>query len=225
VHSSVLASTQNTIQTIANVGAAIGTISAVIVALFLQIVRVHRRRPALSLVFSGDANEQDLAFVEEDHFNLYVRLKVKNMAKKDTARNVEVLLLHVHRPPGASESGVVPSRGLTWADIPQERINIPPNVWRRVDLLNLWAERQAGGGETVLTPALIQYDTKWPPAKRQQLVAEGDYSLDLAVTGENCDATYWTVRFAFRRKNVTGLADFTGQIVNLTVSKKAPSAS
>jgi hypothetical protein len=68
--------TQQTIQTIASLAGAIGTVSAVILALFLQVFRRQHQKPELSLEFSPVLNDEDLALVDEDDQSLFVRLKV-----------------------------------------------------------------------------------------------------------------------------------------------------
>jgi hypothetical protein len=58
--------TQQTIQTVASLAGAVGTISAVGLALFLQVFRTHRRKPNLSLGFSPVVDDEDLALVDDE---------------------------------------------------------------------------------------------------------------------------------------------------------------
>lgn len=206
------------VQAVASVGEAVGTISAVVVALFLQLFRVRRRAPDLSLLFSPAQEAGDRVLVAEGNLALYVRLRVSNAPKKDMARNVEILLLHVGYPPGSVLPGVMPSRNLAWADVPDQRLSIPSNVYRRVDFLNLWTSA-ASPGTPQLTPSLAQHNDTWPPADRQLLTAPGLYDITLAITAENCDATYWSVKFQFSPQPVSSVGELAPIVSDLSISR------
>src|SRR5687768_10790328 len=146
---------------IADVFSAIGTVGAVILALFLQYFRIQRARPNLSISVSDELADEDFALVELEQPNLFVRLKVIAEPGRDVARNVQVLLLRVERPTQNRPAPVVPSRNLKWADTPNEKLDIPAGIWRRVDFLNLWCDIGAEEGHALL-PMLYQYDEPWP---------------------------------------------------------------
>jgi len=129
------------VSVIAEIFGAIGTVGAVVVALFLQHFNVRRARPKLSVEFSAQLFDEDMALVDLDHPNLFIRLKVWTERGRDVARNTQVLLLRIDRPVNNSPAPVVPSRNLKWADTPSEKLDIPAGIWRRVDFLNLWVEK------------------------------------------------------------------------------------
>ena len=225
-----------TIQSIATLISAIGTVAAVVLALFLQVVIVRKRRPRLTLELAGSLEDDDLAYVEEysskgvdpvtektpRNLNLHVRPKVRNAFGKDTAKNVQVALLRVRG--GAPDDSTVPSRPIAWSDIPDERINIPSGSWNRIDLLNFWRKLDSSDKDTgpLLSLGVRGYGRDpWPPAMRQRLTQGIEYALDLVLTADNCDATFWTFTFSTRSEkyDVERPRDFR---VRVSWDKKLP---
>jgi hypothetical protein len=162
-----------TVSVVANVFGAVGTVGAVIVALFLQYFNVRRARPKLSVEFSDQPHDEDIAPVDLDRPNLFIRLKVRAERGREVARSVQVLLLRIDRPASALPAPVVPSRNLKWADTPNEKLDIPAGIWRRVDFLNLWVAPEASETHSML-PMLYQYDETWPPHSRHFLRDRAD---------------------------------------------------
>jgi hypothetical protein len=195
----------------AEVFSAVGTVGAVVVALFLQYFNVRRARPRLSVEFSDRLHDEDMALVDLEHPSLFVRLKVRAEAGKDVARNVQVLLLRVDRPTRTLPAPVVPSRNLKWADTPNEKLDIPPGIWRRFDFLTLWVEPPGGGGHC-LVPMLYQYDEPWPPHPRNFLRDTGRYRMALAVVADNTDSTFWQVDLDYAPGPVAEIADLCRQL-------------
>src|SRR6266571_1391594 len=77
---------------------AIGTVGAVIVAVALQLVlwwREKRRRPALTLAFDQHM-KADEKYQMSDAPATFLRLAVANAPGKDTAREVEILVLEIN---------------------------------------------------------------------------------------------------------------------------------
>jgi hypothetical protein len=105
----------------------------------------------------------------------------------------------------------MPSRNLSWADMPSERARISGNSYRRVDFLNLWAKGD-GGEVPRLTPAIFQYDDGWPPPKRQILASGGHYVIELAIMADDCDTKYWSVSFNFEPKRIETVNELADQI-------------
>jgi hypothetical protein len=199
------------ISVIAEIFSAIGTVGAVVVALFLQHFNVRRARPKLSLEFSAQLFDEDMALVDLDHPNLFIRLKVWTERGRDVARNAQVLLLRIDRPVDNSPAPVVPSRNLKWADTPSEKLDIPAGIWRRVDFLNLWVDKDAEEPHCLL-PLLYRYDEPWPPHPRHFLRDPGTYRATLAVIADNADSTFWSVTFEYAPAPVTDLHDLCSQL-------------
>jgi hypothetical protein len=146
-----------------------------------------------------------------DNPNLFIRLKVWADRGRDVARNVQVLLLRIDRPVNNAPTPVVPSRNLKWADTPNEKLDVPAGIWRRVDFLNLWADK-TGPGTHSLLPMLYQYDEEWPPHSRHFLRDPGTYRATLAVIADNADSTFWAVDFHYAPGPVGKLADLCTQL-------------
>jgi hypothetical protein len=209
------------ISVIANIFSALGTVGAVVVALFLQHFNVRRARPKLRLEFSPELHDEDMALVELDQPNLFVRLKIWAHSGRDAARNVQVLLLRMERPATTEPAPVIPSRNLKWSDTPNEKLDIPPGIWRRVDFLNMWAEPDRDDGH-VLLPMLYQYDEPWPPHPRHFLRDPGRYRAILAIVADNTDSTFWAVAFDYEPRPVKELADLCQQLRVVDVSPVEP---
>ena len=185
----------------------IATFSAVFVALWVQWIRVVRRRPRLSLSFDSSegspnyspiylASWPDTSKPRERYQALWLRCSVSNAKNKDTATDVEVLVTRVLRPFGDSRRGVTPSRPLRWSDILAGHISLPPGVTRYVDLGWIRAPTQK-------PPKLVMALELEPPAQgdprddrqdpRRQFGA-GCSKFEVAVTAANIKAArFYTI--------------------------------
>jgi hypothetical protein len=192
------------IRTVLEAVGVVATVATVAIALFLQWWLVRRRRPVLGLDLSQKPIDEDLAPLDfEDRMEFWLRVKVLASPKKDTAHNVEVLLLKVTRPPHAESPGLVPTRQLAWADTPTERPAIPAGTWRRVDVLKLVAPRNTADPLT-LVPALKEYDedrassrSRRYSGERYHLNDEGNYEFVLALTADEAESSWWRLTFSY----------------------------
>jgi hypothetical protein len=86
---------------LANWVAAVGTVSAVIFALWFQWLRAHQRRPKLTLEFEDGADRANVEQVvgppqqPELYRSHWIRPRVTNKRGSDSAEEVEVLLVSV----------------------------------------------------------------------------------------------------------------------------------
>lgn len=205
----------NLTNAISQVLAAIGTIGAVVLALFLQVVIVRRRRPELFLDFSDSLHREDVLLMDQDaDFDAYIRMKVRSKRGRRTAKNVEVLLLRLERPANAPWRGVVPSLQLKWSDVPFRNVDIPAGSWRRFDLVQYWAEKNRPK-RRILLPALNRPYDRFPPSQRHHLVDTGTYSLFLAITGDEIDTKVYTVSFHFKPAPATNAKKLLSQITQI----------
>src|SRR3954454_5340140 len=85
---------------------AFGTIAAVVLALFLQVVLVRLRRPRLHVTLSLDKLDGDVAVTRahpvESAFTVWIRLKVWNYPKKRHATNSQVFVQRLAWPDTSS---------------------------------------------------------------------------------------------------------------------------
>lgn len=191
----------STAQLIASYIAAIGTVSAVALALFLQVFLVRKQRPQLQVTFSDDLNDEDIHLVEfPNSFGYFLRVKVWAKPKKNAANRVQGLLLVVTRPKEASGTSTrkISDGVFKWAGtLSLEQVDIAPGTWRRLDILRYSCIRDSG--PPILAPALSKPSTTthWPPSMRTRLTDAGTYSLDFVVSCEDASPTFWRLTFDF----------------------------
>lgn len=129
----------------ATLGAAVGTISAVLIALYRDTWRAWRRRPRLSLSFgAGNKGSQTWSTTGGSAWLPGLRLKVTNAKGRDSAEDVEVLFTFWSPD---KETPRVEDRALLWAS-PYEgdevvtKMTIAPGVSRELEFIRLgrpWA--------------------------------------------------------------------------------------
>jgi hypothetical protein len=127
---------------------AVGTIGAVFAAVGLQLVlwwREKQRRPELALAFDEHKTAEE-KYQPTDTLATFLRLAVSNAPGKDTARDVEIIVLEIEEfaisPAGSGGQSVWlanPALGWTHAfdselryQLP--RTSIPPGATRYVDV-------------------------------------------------------------------------------------------
>jgi hypothetical protein len=186
---------------------AIGTVSAVILALFLQVYLVWKRRPRLSLAYSAGARDNDYRNVEKADFCEHW-LQFRVMAKSGTvaARDVEVFVASVRRPDGSSIEAV-PTGTLEWTDAGVGRVKIPSGTWRRVDLLCYWYGRHVDG-DPVLAVVLHNphgpIPPPMPPSRRHHLTDPGRYEIEFYISSDESQSTRWLMTFNHVVPTVSG---------------------
>lgn len=157
----VILSAGSTAQLVVNYISAIGTIGALVLALFLNVIREHLRRPRLT-VSKPSIEHGDLVWFEGEplepgserkrYYECYLRLRVHATAKKDTATSTRVLLWKVERPE-RDPLLEVPDHLLKWSGPSfDEAVAIPPGMFRRLDLLRYRKDEDG----MFLTPALLR---------------------------------------------------------------------
>lgn len=210
------ATTSATVQAVSSVFEAVGTVSAVLFALFLQVYRVWRRKPVLTLSFDPSPNDDDIALVDWDDFLLALRVKVHNATGKTASAGTQVILEKVVKPAHAKVN-TIPSRNLAWSDVPSDTISIPAGTWRRVDILFVIANRP-DEDPYIFAPGLKRYDTRWPPVLRWRLSASGRYEFHVIASGDNCDATRWIISFDHHHPvSVKEISELRGVITNVEI--------
>ncbi|WP_131799405.1 hypothetical protein [Parafrankia irregularis] len=199
---------------------AVGTVAAVWLALFLQITLVERRRPVLSLDFSDDYLDQDVSATElEDLTCLTYRIRVYAEVNKETARNVEVLLLRARRPENAVNGFHIPDRSFRWTGQDDRKVDIPPGSWRRLDFLSYIVDSRSEPPRFALLAATIPDSQERPSGapldRRWYLDDPGTYEFEIAVTAEGMNATGWKLRFQFNPGSFQSLEDLRLHVANL----------
>lgn len=204
---------------------AIGTVLAVVTALFIQVALVWIRRPRLRLLAFDPATEDAAPFYRElsrigpSDDSLWLRVRVIN-AGIHTAREVEVVLTYVaHLGAEGDEhrAGVFPSRSLQWSDVPDGRLDLPAGVPRLVDVAQVMrAPRPPRPDDTELEGTPTDGDQAsavrlilWPDSPgpagislseldwRHWLRKDGLYTLEFVVTATNAKARWYHASLEF----------------------------
>jgi hypothetical protein len=182
------------------VAVAIGTIGAVVYALFRDVFLIPRRRPKLDLRFDHVGNDQVIVATATGFEAAYVRLRVANGAGKDTADDVVVMVTEVRRLPDSQEATAeVRPIGLplAWSGTspPLTVSSVHPGSQRHVDLLHVdWPARDEveiarKWSETVP----LQLDLTPKPAGGQDILQSGTYEISVEIRARNADVICYTV--------------------------------
>jgi hypothetical protein len=176
---------------------AVGTILAVVAALFLQLALPWFRRPRLELV-SFDISQQsgdrslvtaaDKPSSKAEYSSLWFRLRVENSGRGDAARNAQVTVTRVRRIDGEELGTVIPTRPLKWADLPRALTDIPAGVIRHVDVASL--RRQPG----VKTNGRLRLELF--PRDDHDLrhwLKPGTYQLELVVSADGVRPRFYSL--------------------------------
>lgn len=175
------------VDTWATVAVAIGTIGAVVYALFRDVVVTPRRRPKLELLFDGSGSDQVVVATGGGDVG-QVRLRVANGAGKDTADDVVVLVTEVRRlneTTGVAE--VTPILlPLTWSgsNPPLTVASVHPGSQRHVDLLHV---------EVPTRDTTLRLDVTPKPAGEQDRLAAGTFEISVEVRARNADAVSYVI--------------------------------
>jgi hypothetical protein len=188
---------------------AIGTTGAVIVALFVHVVRTYWNRPKLRLTFD-DGDESTgrrgavRSFVAQGHPECWVALTVTNVGKHDVAEEVEVFVevidsrrdLEVENGKEYQPFPRCPIWSLKWRDREDHALNIPSRMSRRLDLVVVAPDRLDPPGLHVVMVNRLGI-TKEPHDRDDlgstYLDPRGHYTIRLAICAKNSRAERYSV--------------------------------
>jgi hypothetical protein len=198
----------------------IGTVAAVVLALFLQVFLVWLRRPRIRLETSLDLRDQDLIVAsrpEREHYICWLRARIFVADRTHSAVNAEVVVQD-WRSSSNQEAPFAHGNSLRWANSPDELVRIPSGAWRRFDLIS-WMASSNEASEPVLWIALRQAHT-YPPQSWFQLKEPGAYELDLIVVADNMTPSRWTFKFTYRPTIVESLDDLRKVVTDIGLVRK-----
>jgi hypothetical protein len=169
------------VDTWATVAVAIGTIGAVIYALFRDLVVTPRRRPKLELRFDRGGNDQVVVGTEEGSEAAHVRLRVANRGGRDTADDVVVMVTERRRVEDSETRPI--GLPLAWSGSrPSLTVaSVHPGSERHIDLLHFW--------EAVP----VQLDLAPKPTGGQGVLEAGAYEISVEVRARNADAIRYAI--------------------------------
>ncbi len=167
---------------------AFGTIAAVVVALFTQVIRERVRRPKLWLEYSANSEDEDLVIIDRrdiQHVTYWLRLRVCAKEGRRTARGVQLRLIKVGKEGGGV---VVPSGPMIWSSVGPQPQNLLSGMWQRVDIIKYSI---ISGNEL---DARIQVGYDFEPDDPQVTLNEPKkYVLHFLLGGDDVDSSHWTL--------------------------------
>jgi hypothetical protein len=185
-------------QLIANYIEALGTLAAVVLALFLQVFLVRRKRPGFWVEYSADPTEEDIRNLDRDSFSEHwERFRVHTYRRKHAAKNTEIFVTKVRRPPSPTPREAVPAGNLEWSDAGVSSCNIPSGTWRRSDILCYWHGDSAS--EPALSVVIHSPTTPSPPpmplSERHILRDIGSYAIEFYISCDEADPVKYQMTF------------------------------
>ncbi|WP_199513888.1 hypothetical protein [Nucisporomicrobium flavum] len=198
------ASLADWISAIGQAAGAVGTVAAVVVALFLPGWQRAKMRPIVTLEF--DRTSEDLAVYESPPWaSVWIRLRATNRPGRETARKVRVIASKVE----PEEGSVLPEntlalRELTWSEVRAGELDLPPGMQRRIDVAHVDKKRTAKRDVVTPWPELGMGLAGWPQRyDGRDYLGEGAFWIKLTVAGENLDATEWEIRISFKKAGLS----------------------
>lgn len=175
---------------------AVGTVGAVIVALYLGPLRDRRRRPELQLqpgvvqVFNRDSRAPG------SHPVAVATIRVSNRKHRDAATAVQVFVQSV----AVGADGVpLAIRPLMWTQSRSAELDVGPGSVFDLDFLRV--TRMGEEGEKRAAIAFADRDANaafYLPAQAElDQLPRGEYRFTLSVRGRNLDARIWAVPATF----------------------------
>jgi hypothetical protein len=198
--------------------AALGTLLAVVVALFGPSYQQGRLRPVVTLEIESEGREMLYDALGETELDSGPGLRVRNAPRRATAREVEVGVT-IASPFEGGHVPLVEDRRLNFIDPTTSTegspiAHVPPGGSRRVYLVTLGPSRAisaqlapaASGARKA--PVDVRASLALAPARQDAVewLTDGEYLIWLTVTGANFDATIYKGRFAITSTNVGELA-------------------
>jgi hypothetical protein len=198
----------------------IGTVAAVVLALFLQVFLVWLRRPKVRLEVSLDIRDQDLVTAsrpEREHYVCWLRARIFVSGRTHSAINAEVVVQD-WRSPADQGAPFAHGNSLRWANSRDELVRIPSGTWRRFDLI-CWMASSTVAAEPLLWIALRHAKT-YPPPSWFQLREAGIYEIDLMVVADNMKPSRWSFRFTYNPAMVENLDDLRDAVKDVELVRK-----
>lgn len=173
----------------------LGTVAAVLVALFTQVYLVRARRPSLTMTFSDNPAMEDIVITRSpdgDVIELWIRLRVEARSRRRTAREAQVRLVKVKRSPQDTNRQGVPSGPMIWSSTGPQPQSILSGMWLRVDVLR-YRVRSPGYPDHQLE---VEVGFEFSPKNTQSVLgAEGEYELVMLLGADDGDTTAWAFIF------------------------------
>ena len=188
---------------------AVGTVGAVLTALYVGVGRAYRRQPKLSLIFYPDTSDTIVVRavelmpdtltggrtpqVMDDYESAYLRLRVRNKAGRDTAEDVEVTITDAHERGVSNQIVRLDGLPLRYSNSapPATSKRVAPGSDRHVDLAHI-----DFSGRPMDRPVWIDIHPR-PLDSKLSSIGEGSLDLELTVTARNLDSVRYNATLRF----------------------------
>jgi hypothetical protein len=177
------------VDTWATVAVAIGTVGTVVYALFRDVIVTPRRRPRLEVLFDTAGTDQVVVATSGGLEAAYVRLRVANGRRKDTADDVVVIVTEVRDLDDPAAPAEVRPVGLplVWSgsNPPLTVASVHPGSERHVDLVRVDLPARDE------MPARLALSPK--PEGDRDVLRTGRCEVSVEVRARNADAIRYVV--------------------------------
>lgn len=195
------------LDTIASFLEAAGTISAVLVALFIGVYLDRRRRPRLRLEFN-QASDDVVVTTSPDGsiLELWVRVRVLAAASRRTATNTQVRLVDARRVGADGPTRVpVPTGSMIWSSEGPAPQSLLSGMWRHVDIL-----RYRVRDPRFAAPQLeVEVGYEFQPDEKQSVIQdEGRYELEFLLGADDGTTSSWRLAFDHQPNKALDAATF-----------------
>jgi hypothetical protein len=200
---------------------AAGTLGAVVVAVGLQgwqSWRSRRRRPSLSLSFDNERDRVDVppqrpASPEQKpdfYCSHWVRPQVRNERGRNSAEDVEVILVSVRAEPDGPESSppvaderLLEGSALKWSEVDSAKVSLPPGVARHFDLVHVDNMIVEADGDDLEGRSPIRFDVHPVPAAKYYRAFKQRYKVTVALTARDTDAILYStvIEYDLKRRD------------------------
>jgi hypothetical protein len=188
------------VDTWATVAVAIGTVGAVVYALFRDLFVTPRRRPKLELRFDRTGTDQVVVGTAGGFDAAQVRLRVSNREGKDTADDVVVMVTEFRQLADSEQMTAEATPiglPLAWSGSspPLTVASVHPGSERHIDLLHVdWPARdEVEIARQWSGAAPLRLDLTPKPASGRDNLEPGRYEISVEVRARNADAIRYAI--------------------------------
>lgn len=195
---------------------ALGTVSAVLVALYLELIKNWLKRPILNVTFKNKPRWK----VETVVLNnvplpaIWFRIKVENKGKT-LAEGVKGKLIEIYHPDGKTRREDIDPMELHWTGIKSPTIDLIPEEFEYLDIFHVYKEIDQSRYKNVLSEKGLQesddfwqldrlhlYTTDRTPRNVTFDPERDDYFLRITIHSANADSVQKTYRIRNSKKDL-----------------------
>lgn len=165
--------------------------AASLTALYLGVLRPYRLRPILRLIDPGDDPVATTESKVEDDDSIWMRIRVLNDSSSVSASDVSATIMWARSLTDGTPRPLLVGRTLKWSNVEEWEVRVPPKMARHLDVARL--KHVADGTVQQILPIFPR-----PIASSRHIVKTTELEIELALSAENAETSYWrlVLRFA-----------------------------